>query len=86
MNKQLLQRRAIGARSRPSAEYRSVAYRGLAVVARALGGNLRRCRFVGFGCAGITEPREGFTIEIRDKVSTDISHFTPACDGHPWRR
>jgi hypothetical protein len=33
------------------------------------GGNLRRCRFAGFGCAGVTEPREGFTVEIRGNVS-----------------
>ena len=42
--------RPTGARGRPS---------GLAVVARALGGNLRCCHFVGFGCAGITEPPRG---------------------------
>jgi hypothetical protein len=30
-----------------------------------VGGNLGRCRFIGFGCAGITESSgEEFTVEV----------------------
>jgi hypothetical protein len=69
--------RPIGARDR--------AYRGLAVVARAVGGNLGRCRFIGFGCAGITEPSgEEFTVEVRWVPSTMSS--TSARYRHRSRR
>ena len=77
--------RPIGPRGRPSAEYRSIAYRGLAVVARAVGGNLGRCRFIGFGCAGITEPSgEEFTVAVRGVPST--MSRTPVRYRHRSRR
>ena len=65
---------------------RGLAYRGLAVVARAVGGNLGRCRFIGFGCAGIiTKPSgEEFTVEVRGVPSTMSS--TPARYRHRSRR
>ena len=62
--------RPIGARSRPSAERRNIADRGLAIIARAVGGDLGRCRLIGLGCAGVTK-----------KFSPSVPRIASRCRG-----